>query len=40
MPMCHGHFFKVIAQNRKKVENFCNDMENPVDFACQKMFNQ
>ena len=36
MPMCHRQFFRVISQNRDYVENFCNDMENPFHFACQK----
>ena len=40
MPMCHRQFFRVISQNRDYMENFCNDMENPFHFACQKWLNQ
>ena len=40
IPMCHRQFFRVISQNRDYVENFCNDMENPFHFACQKWINQ
>ena len=36
IPMCYRQFFRVISQNRDYVENFCNDMENPFHFACQK----
>ena len=36
IPMCHRQFFRVISQNRVYVENFCNEMENPFHFACQK----
>ena len=38
--MCHRQFFKVISQNRDYVEIFCNDMENPFHFACQKWISQ
>ena len=38
--MCHRQFFRAISQNRDYVENFCNDMENPFDYACQKWINQ
>ena len=38
--MCHRQFFRVISQNRDYVENFCNDMENPFHFACQKRINR
>ena len=40
IPMYHRQFFRVISQNREYVENFCNDMGNPFQFACQKGFNQ
>ena len=40
IPMCHRQFFRVISRNREYVENFCNDMENPFTFACQKWINQ
>ena len=36
IPMCHRQFFKVSSQNRERVESFCNDIENPFHFACQK----
>ena len=39
LPMCHRQCFKVISQNRVYVENFCNDMENNLRFACQKSIN-
>ena len=40
LPMCHREFFRVISQNLEYVENFCNNMENPFQFACQKWINQ
>ena len=40
IPMCHRQFFGVIAQNHDYVESFCNYMENPFHFACQKWLNQ
>ena len=40
IPMCHRQFFRVISQNRDYVENYCNDMENPFHFACQRWINQ
>ena len=40
IPMCHRQFFRVISQNRDYVENFCNDINNPFLFACQKWINQ
>ena len=40
IPMCHRQFFRVVSQNRKYVEIFCNGMENHFHFACQKWFNQ
>ena len=33
---CHRQSFRVISQNRDYVENFCIDMQNPFQFACQK----
>ena len=39
IPMCHRQFFRVISQHQENVKNFCNDMENPFHFACQKWFN-
>ena len=38
--MCHRQFFRVISQDGERVENFCNDMEIPLLFACQKWFSQ
>ena len=40
MPMCHRQFFRVISQNPEYVDNFCNDLNNPFHFACQKWINQ
>ena len=40
IPMCPRQCFGVISQNRDYVESFCNDMENPFHFACQKWINQ
>ena len=40
IPMCHRQFFRVISQNREYVDNFCNDLNNPFHFACQKWINQ
>ena len=38
--MCHRQFFRVISRNRDYVENFCNNVEKPFRFACQKRINQ
>ena len=40
IPLCHRQFFRVISQNREYVDNFCNDLNNPFHFACQKWINQ
>ena len=40
IPMCHRQFFRVISQDGEYVEKFCNDMEIPFLFACQKWFSQ
>ena len=40
IPKIHRKFFKLISQNHDYVDNFCNDMENPFHFACQKCINQ
>ena len=40
IPMCHRQFFRVISQNREYVDNFCNDLNNPFHFACQKWINR
>ena len=40
IPMCHRQFFIVFSQNQIYVESFRNDMENPFQFACHKVFNQ
>ena len=37
--MCHRQFFRVIPQNREYVENICNYVESPFDFACRNWFN-
>ena len=39
-PIMQRKVFRVISQNGECVENFCNDMENPFHFACQKWINQ
>ena len=36
IPMCHRRFFRVTSQNRDYVDNFCNDRNINLDFACQK----
>ena len=38
--MCHRQIFRIKSQNLEDVENFCDDMENPFHFACQKGLNQ
>ena len=38
--MCHRQFFRKNSQNREFIKNFCNDVENPFNFACQDWFNQ
>ena len=40
IPMCHRQFFRVISQNRKYVDIFCNNRNNPFHFACQNWINQ
>ena len=36
IPMCHRQFFRVIPQNRKYVDIFCSDRNNPFHYASQK----
>ena len=36
IPMCQRIFFRKISQNKKYIENFCNDLNKPLHFACQK----
>ena len=38
IPICHRLFFRRISQNKKYIENFCNDLNNPFDFACRKWY--
>ena len=38
--MCHRQFLRAISQNRKYVDTFCNDRNNPFHFACQKWINE
>ena len=40
IPMCHIQFYRKIFKNREYINIFCNDVENPFHFACQKWFNQ
>ena len=35
IPMGQRLFFRRISENKKYVENFCNDRNNPFHFACQ-----
>ena len=37
-PMCHRLFFRRKFQNKKYIENFCNDLNNPFPFACRKWY--
>ena len=37
--MCHTQLLEYF-QNREYVENVCNDIEKPLNFACRKWFNQ
>ena len=36
IPMGQRLFFRKISENKEYVENFCNDRNNPFQFACQK----
>ena len=36
IPMGQRLFFRRISENKEYVENFCNDRNNPFQFACQK----
>ena len=36
IPMGQRLYFRRISENKKYVENFCNDRNNPFHFACQK----
>ena len=38
--MCDIQSSREISQSREFMNKFCNDMENPFHFACQKKFNQ
>ena len=40
IPICNRQFFGSFSQNREYINNFCNDVENPFHFACQKWFIQ
>ena len=35
IPMGQRLFFRRISENKEYVENFCNDRNNPFQFACQ-----
>ena len=34
----HRQFFKNLAQNRDYIQTFCNDINNPFQFACRQWF--
>ena len=36
IPMGQRLYFRRISENKEYVENFCNDRNNPFQFACQK----
>ena len=36
IPMGQRLFFRKISENKDYVENFCNDRNNPFQFACRK----
>ena len=36
--MCHRLFFRKISQNKKYIENFCNDLNNPFLFAYRNWY--
>ena len=38
IPMRHRLFFRRISQNKEYIENFCNDIKNPFQFACRKWY--
>ena len=38
IPMCHKLLFGRISQSKEYIENFCNDINNPLHFACRKWY--
>ena len=40
IPICHRQFSRVISQSREYVDSFCNDLNIPSHFACQKWIKQ
>ena len=38
IPMCHEQFFRIIFQNPEYIRNFCNDLYNPLQFACRNWY--
>ena len=38
IPICYRLFFRRISINKEYIENFCNDSNNPFQFACTKWY--
>ena len=36
----HRQFFEIISQNKEYIDYFCNHLNNPFHFTCQKWINQ
>ena len=36
LSMCHRQFFQKKSQNPEYVKTYCNDMENPFNFAIRR----
>ena len=37
-PVGHRLFFRRISQNKEYIENFCNDLNNPISFASRRWY--
>ena len=38
IPMCYRLFFRRMSKNKDYIKNFCNDSNNPFQFACRKCY--
>ena len=36
IPIMHRHFFQILSQNPDYVKTHCNDLNNPLHFACRR----
>ena len=37
-PPLHRQFFKILSRNRDYIQTYCNDINNPFQFACRQWF--